>query len=118
MNIDRVRPVPLRAAGSRFGAHTTLSFAPAHLPIGARAYALSAQLRNAYPVDPPIDCHLGMLATPTSRRKMPARPFHKTGMLARQTGVALAASDPVRRLLRWLALRGAPPGNRALPDIA
>jgi len=93
MNIDRVRPVPLRAAGSRFGAHTTLSFAPAHLPIGARAYAPSAQLRNAYPVDPPIDCHLGMLATPTSRRKMPARPFHRTGILARQTGVSLALND-------------------------
>jgi hypothetical protein len=35
-------------------------------------------------------------------------------MLARQTGVALAAADTAR----WLALRGAPPGNRALPDIA
>jgi hypothetical protein len=47
---------------------------------------------------------------------MPARPFHKTGMLARQTGVALAG-DTARRVVRWLALRGSPPGNRALPDM-
>ena len=47
---------------------------------------------------------------------MPARPFHNTGMLARQTGVALAG-DIARRVLRWLALRGSPPGNRALPDM-
>ena len=37
-------------------------------------------------------------------------------MLARQTGVALAPADTARRVLRWLALRGSPPGNRALPD--
>jgi hypothetical protein len=37
-------------------------------------------------------------------------------MLARQTGVALAG-DIARRVLRWLALRGSPPGNRALPDM-
>jgi hypothetical protein len=39
-------------------------------------------------------------------------------MLARQTGVALAPADTARRVLRWLALRGSPPGNRARPDIS
>src|ERR1043166_1728416 len=43
--------------------------------------------------------------SPTSRRKIPARPFHNTGMLARQTGAALAGVT-ARRVLRWLALRG------------
>jgi hypothetical protein len=38
-------------------------------------------------------------------------------MLARQTGVALAPADTARRVLHWLALRGSPPGNRALPDM-
>jgi hypothetical protein len=38
-------------------------------------------------------------------------------MLARQTGVVLAAGDTVRRVFRWLALRGSPPGNRDLPDM-
>jgi hypothetical protein len=37
-------------------------------------------------------------------------------MLARQTGVALAG-DTARRVLRWLALRGSPPGRRCLPDM-
>src|SRR5437868_2746964 len=100
MNIDRMKPVPLRAAVSRFGAHATLSFAPAHLPIGARAYAPSAQLRKAYPGDP-----TACSSWPTSRRKMPARPFHRTGMLARQTGAVFASGETARRALRWLALR-------------
>src|SRR5947207_14476393 len=56
--------------------------------------------------------------SPTSRRKIPARPFHRTGMLARQTGITFLSGDTERRALRWLALRGSPPGNRALPDIA
>src|SRR5881392_2396188 len=31
----------------------------------------------------------------------------------------MAATDvTARRLLRWLALRGSPPGNRALPDMS
>jgi hypothetical protein len=38
-------------------------------------------------------------------------------MLARQSGAALAAGDTARRLLRWLASRDSPPGNRALPDM-
>jgi hypothetical protein len=38
-------------------------------------------------------------------------------MLVRQIGATLAG-DTARRVLRWLALRGSPPGSRALPDIA
>jgi hypothetical protein len=45
-----------------------------------------------------------------------ARPFHNTGMLARHTGVLGAAR--ARRELRWLALRGSPPGRRVRPVIA
>jgi hypothetical protein len=37
-------------------------------------------------------------------------------MLARQIGTALAGVT-ARRVFRWLALRGSPPGNRALPDM-
>jgi hypothetical protein len=37
-------------------------------------------------------------------------------MLARQTGVSLAApEDATLRLFRWLALRGSPPGNLDRP---
>src|SRR5438067_540729 len=55
--------------------------------------------------------------SPTSRRKIPARPFHNTGMLARQTGITFLSGDTPRRVLRWLALRGSPPGNRERPDM-
>ena len=41
---------------------------------------------------------------------MPGRPFHKTGMLARQIGAALVGVT-ARRVLRWLAFRGSPPGK-------
>jgi len=40
--------------------------------------------------------------SPTSRRKISARPFHNTGILARQTGVTLAAVEPAGRELRGL----------------
>ena len=45
--------------------------------------------------------------SPTSRRKISARPFHNTGILARQTGVTLAAVEPAGRELRGLARRAA-----------
>src|SRR5277367_1785767 len=35
----------------------------------------------------------------------------------RQTAAIRAVIGACRRVLRWLALRGAPPGNRCLPDI-
>ena len=38
-------------------------------------------------------------------------------MLARQTGITFLSGDTVRRVFRWLALRGSPPGNRARPDM-
>jgi len=65
-----------------------------------------------------VNNDLNCLPSQTSRRKKAAQPFQNTGMLARQTGVPLAGANTARRLLRWLALRGAPPGNRALPEIA
>src|SRR5437763_1812422 len=36
-------------------------------------------------------------------------------MLARQTGVILVWGEPARRELRWLALRGSPPGSLDRP---
>src|ERR1700730_445665 len=54
--------------------------------------------------------------SPTSRRKTPARPFQRTGSPPRQVGLILPDGDPARSLLRWLAFRGSPPGNRCLPD--
>jgi len=48
---------------------------------------------------------------------MLARPFHNTGMLARQTGVTVAAADTARPVIALARLLGAPPGNRALLDI-
>jgi hypothetical protein len=36
-------------------------------------------------------------------------------MLARQTGLILAGAEPTFRLLRWLALRGSPPGSLDRP---
>jgi len=51
--------------------------------------------------------------SPTWRQKISARPFHNTGMLARQTGVTLAAVEPAGRELRGLALRGSPLGTRS-----
>src|SRR5207253_10024139 len=56
--------------------------------------------------------------SPTSRRKIPGRPFHNTGMLACQTGPILAEAEPTFRLLRWLALRGSPPGSLDRPAMA
>src|ERR1051326_6472093 len=47
------------------------------------------QLPNPHPVDPPLDHDLACSPSPTSRRNAPPRPFHNTGMLARQTGAAL-----------------------------
>src|SRR5262250_558541 len=55
--------------------------------------------------------------SPTSRRKTAARPFHKTGMLARQTGVIFLGDALAGRELRWPALRGSPPGRRVRPVI-
>jgi hypothetical protein len=76
-----------------------------------------AQLPNPHPIDPALDHHLGMLAvTDLTAKDGCAAPFHNTGMLARQTAVGLAGT--VLRLLRWLALRGSPPGNRDRPVIA
>ena len=40
---------------------------------------------------------------------------HNTGILACQTGLILAGAEPTFRLLRWLALRGSPPGSLARP---
>src|SRR5947207_15892446 len=48
---------------------------------------------------------------------MPARPFHRTGILARRTGAVFASGETARRALRWLALRGSPPGRRDRPDM-
>jgi hypothetical protein len=47
-----------------------------------------------------------------------ARPFQRTLSPGRQTGAIRPAVGTCRRALGWLALRGSPPGNRALPDIA
>src|SRR5947209_2251370 len=56
--------------------------------------------------------------SPTSRRKMPGLPFQRTTSPARQIWLILAGSVAARRVVRWLALRGSPPGNRARPDIS
>src|SRR5436190_5774655 len=56
--------------------------------------------------------------SPTSRRKISARPFHNTGILARRTGVTLAAVGPAGRELRGLDLRGSPLGTRVRPVSA
>src|SRR5438477_5261594 len=57
--------------------------------------------------------------SPRSRRKVPTRSFQCTRAPGCHVGGILAApEDDTLRLLRWLALRGSPPGNRALPDMS
>ena len=53
----------------------------------------------------------------TSRRYWPARPFQRTLSPDRQTAAIRAVIGACRCVLRWLALRGAPPGNRGLPVV-
>jgi hypothetical protein len=72
-----------------------------------------AKLADPHPVDPLGDHDLGMLA---SRQNTPARPCQRTASPARHVGLIRAGRDPARTLLRWLAFRGTPPGNRCLPD--
>src|SRR5262249_45078340 len=55
--------------------------------------------------------------SPTSRRYVPTRSFHRTAAPARQVGATLDTGNPARRELRWLFFRGSPAGKRALPDI-
>src|SRR3954451_14953846 len=43
--------------------------------------------------------------------------FPQDGILACQTGLILAGAEPTFRLLRWLALRGSPPGSLERPVI-
>ena len=56
--------------------------------------------------------------SPTSRWKIPARPCHRTPPPAPQLGLTRDVTSDARLVLRWLALRGAPPGSRCLPDMS
>jgi hypothetical protein len=75
------------------------------------------QLSDAYPVNSPLDDDLGMLAIADIAAEDTDASFQRTRSPALHVGVDLAADDTARRVLRWLALRGSPPGNRALPDM-
>jgi hypothetical protein len=44
-------------------------------------------------------------------------PCQSTRSPARQVGLNRTVTGAARRVLRWLALRGSPAGNRARPDI-
>ena len=67
------------------------------------------QLAEPDPVNPSVNHDLGMLAIADIAAENTGAAL--SGMLARQTGLILAGADPTFRLLRWLALRGSPPGN-------
>ena len=56
--------------------------------------------------------------SPTSRWKIPARPCHRTPPPAPQLGLTRDVTSDARLVLRWLALRGAPPSSRCLPDMS
>jgi hypothetical protein len=58
-----------------------------------------------------------MLAVAYVAPVLPARPFQFTSSPGRQTAGIRAAIGARRRVFRWLALRGSPPGNRGPPDI-
>jgi hypothetical protein len=55
--------------------------------------------------------------SPTSQRKVPLRLFQRTASPGFQTGATRVRLRPTRRVFLWLALRGAPTGNLARPDI-
>src|SRR5258705_13804087 len=76
------------------------------------------ELVDADPVNPFGNRDLSMFAVPTSRRKIPARPCQRTPSPARQLRLIREVTGDARLVLRWLALRGAPPGNRCLPDMS
>jgi hypothetical protein len=78
----------------------------------------SAKLGGLHPVNTLGDHDLGMLAiadlaAEDSRAAFPAHRLANT-----QVGLILPGGDPARSLLRWLAFRGSPPGNRCLPDMS
>jgi hypothetical protein len=82
--------------------------------------AAAGALGNSKPGFPPrLDLILRpwRFRSPTSRRKTPARPFQRTPRRHAKSGLPWLGRDLACSLLRWLALRGSPPGNLCLPDM-
>ena len=81
-----------------------------------RPAAPSAQLADPHPVNPLGDDDLAMLAVADIAAENSRAAFQRIASPARQVGLIVVGRDPARSLLRWLAFRGSPPGNRCLPD--
>jgi len=79
----------------------------------------SPKLADPHPVDPPLDDDLYMLAIAdlAAEDRCPALPQHRHAG-APNRGEIGAPENATLRLLRWLTLRGSPPGNRDLPAYA